>query len=227
MKIIDAHSHIDFMTHREQMDVVGTVCCAVDEFQWEVLSDMVKHSNKIYPAFGIHPWHIKFLDDGFELRLENLLKTNTSFMVGEIGLDKYKPDMDKQIIVFEKQFDLAVKLHRTVFIHCVGAWDKVLHILKQYKQSELPNIVMHAYNGNEKITNELLHYDNIMFSFNKINEHYGICRIEQIPTNKILVETDGKRDIILSDLINEISHIKQDNNIAEQIYNNTLQIING
>ena len=168
MEIIDAHSHIDFMTHKEQKNVVGTVCCTVDEVQWEVLLDMVKHSNKIYPAFGIHPWHIKFLDDGFELRLDNLLKTNISFMVGEIGLDKYKPDMDKQIIVFEKQFDLAVKLHRTVFIHCVGAWDKIFHILKRYKQSELPNIVMHAYNGNKKITNELLHYDNIIFSFNKI-----------------------------------------------------------
>lgn len=226
MKIIDAHSHIDFMTHREQMDVVETVCCTVDEFQWEVLLDMVKHSDKIYPAFGIHPWYIKFLDDGFESRLENLLKTNSSFMVGEIGLDKYKPDMDKQIAVFEKQFDLAVKLHRTIFIHCVGAWDKILHILKQYKQSELPIIVMHSYNGNEQITNELLNYDNIMFSFNKIDEHYGICRIQQIPTNKILVETDGKRDVVLSGLINEISHIKQDDDIAETIYNNTLQVIN-
>lgn len=226
MKIIDAHSHIDFMTHREQMDVVGTVCCTVDEFQWEVLLDMVKHSDKIYPAFGIHPWYIKFLDDGFESRLENLLKTNSSFMVGEIGLDKYKSAMDKQIAVFEKQFDLAVKLHRTIFIHCVGAWDKILHILKQYKQYELPNILMHSYNGNERITNELLNYDNIMFSFNKIDEYYGIGRIQQIPTNKILVETDGKRDVVLSGLINEISHIKQDNNIAEQIYNNTLQVIN-
>ncbi len=225
MKIIDAHSHIDFMTHREQMDVVGTVCCTVDEFQWEVLLDMVKHSDKIYPAFGIHPWYIKFLDDDFESRLENLLKTNSSFMVGEIGLDKYKPDMEKQIAVFEKQFDWAVKLHRTIFIHCVGAWDKILHILKQYKKSELPIIVFHDFNANEKILLKLLQYKNIFFSLGK-NAVYGKnCRIEQIPSDKILIETDAMADIVLIDIVNEISKTKNESNMADIIYDNAQRVL--
>lgn len=226
MKIIDAHSHIDYITHRYQVDVVGTVCCTVDEFQWDILEDMVSHSNKIYAAFGIHPWRANFVDAGFDMRLESLLKTNRNFMVGEIGLDKNKPDMDKQIDVFIKQFEVAVRLKRSVFIHCVGAWDKILHILKQYKKSDLPIIVFHAFNASDDILNYLLMlYENVMFSFGK-NALYGKnCRIQQIPIDKILVESDENRDVILKDIVDKIAVIKNNTNASDIIYDNTQRVL--
>ncbi len=226
MKIIDAHSHIDYITHQYQNDVVGTVCCTIDEFQWDILIDMISHSDKIYGAFGVHPWRVNFVDLDFDLRLESLLKTNRDFMVGEIGLDKNKPDMDKQIDVFVRQFDIAVKLKRSVFIHCVGAWDKILHILKQYNKSDLPIIVFHAFNASDDILKHLLmHYDNVYFSYGK-NAIYGKnCRIAQIPIDKILVESDGNRDVVLCDIVNKISEIKNDVNASSVIYDNTQKVI--
>ncbi len=225
MKIIDAHSHIDYITHKHQSDVVGTVCCATAENQWVELINLINADKNIFGAFGIHPWFIENVSDDFDLRLEKLLQTDSGYMIGEIGLDKYKPDMDKQLYVFVKQFDVAVKLKRTVFLHCVGAWDKILHVLKQYKTSELPIIVAHAFSGSDDIVNKLLQYDNIFFSFNKIDTNGRNSRIEHISDDKILVETDGKSNIILTDLINQIARIKNKSNMGEIIFDNTQRLL--
>ena len=89
----------------------------------------------------------------------------------------------------------------------------------------MPIIVAHDFNGNENILNELLRYKNIYFSFGK-NALYGKnSRIEQIPFDKILVESDGKKDVLLKDIVEQISKIKNDKNISEIIYNNTKRIL--
>ena len=225
MNIIDAHTHIDYITHEHQDDVAGCIVCATNESDW---NELVKLSNKdknVYCAFGVHPWFVENVKDGFGERLENLLKTNNNFMVGEIGLDKYKPNMDKQIDVFIKQLNIAIRLKRNIFLHCVGAWDKILHILKQYKKSELPIIVAHDFNGNDEIIKQLLENYNIMFSFNKIDKDHDIHRIQQIPNDKILVESDGKNNILLKENIEKISKIKHELNISDIIYNNIQKVL--
>lgn len=225
MKIIDAHSHIDYITHNIQTDVVGTVCCATNEVDWNVLIDKMDADKNIYGAFGIHPWFVSDVDDGFENRLKEILQTNDSFMVGEIGLDKYKPNMDKQIYVFQKQFDIAVNLNRPMFLHCVGAWDKILHVLKQYKKSYLPIIVAHDFNGSDEILQNIIQNYDMFFSIHKIDKDQEINRIQQISINKILVETDAKKDIVLKDIVHKISDIKNEQNADKIIYENTLKVL--
>lgn len=220
MKIIDAHSHIDSITHNFQEDVVGTVCCTTKESDWGVLVGLMHEDKNIYGAFGIHPWFVDTVEEGFDKRLEDLLKTNSKYMVGEIGLDKYKPDMEKQIAVFQTQFDVAIRLHRTIFLHCVGVWDKILYVLKQYKQSELPIIVLHDFNANHEILAKLLQYKNIYFSLGKNVVYDRFCRIEEIVNDRILVETDGDKNILLRNLVDKISKNES------VIYNNTLKVLN-
>ena len=220
MKIIDAHSHIDYITHNFQEDVVGTVCCATKESEWNKLVELMHNDKNIYGAFGIHPWFVDSVLEGFDKRLEDLLKTNCKYMVGEIGLDKCKPNMEKQIEIFQKQLDLAICLQRSVFIHCVGAWDKILHVLKLYKQSELPIIVFHDFNANYEILTKLLQYKNTFFSVGKNVVYDRFCRIDEIPNDRILIETDANKNIILRDLVNKISKNESD------IYNNILRVLN-
>ena len=226
MKIIDAHSHLDHITHKFQPDVIGTICCATNESDWDVLIKKTQTDKNTYVAFGIHPWFVSDIKDGFENRLEQILKLNNSFMIGEIGLDKYKPNIDTQIKILQKQFDIAVKLKRVVFLHCVGAWDKILHILKQYKKSELPIIVAHDFNGSDEILNNLIQNYNMLFSIHKINKNQEINRIQQIPMDKILVETDAKDNIILYDIIDKVSQIKNESDAWKIIYKNTLKVLN-
>ena len=223
MKIIDAHTHVDYITPDVQSGVVGCVCCSTIEDDWKKLIDLIEEDNRVYGAFGIHPWFVNLVQDDFDVRLKNLLETNLNYMVGEIGLDKYKPNMEKQMDVFIKQFDLAIRLNRPIFLHCVGAWDKILYVLKQYKK--LPIIVMHAFNGNENVLNNLLKYKNIYFSFNKNALYDRNNRIEQIPTNRILIESDGKKDVNLMKIIDEISSIKNESKIGDIIYNNMLRVL--
>ncbi len=225
MKIIDAHSHIDYITHKHQSDVIETICSTTDETQWKRLVELIHNDKNIHGAFGVHPWFADSVSDEFILNLEKLLNTDSNYMVGEIGLDKYKPDMNKQIDIFIQQFNLAIQLKRAVFLHCVGAWDKILHILKQYKKSELPIIVAHAFNANQKILEQLLMYDNVMFSFDKIDVYDRNYRISQIPNNKILVETDGKSKVCLVDNIQQIMVIKNESHIDEIIFNNTKRFL--
>ena len=220
MKIIDAHSHIDYVTHNFQDDVVGTVCCATKESEWDKLVEMMQGDKNIYGAFGIHPWFVDSVQQGYEKRLESLLKTNRNYMVGEIGLDKYKPDMDKQLEVFQNQFDIAIRLRRTMFLHCVGAWDKILHILKQYEHSELPIIVLHDFNSNDEILDKLLEYKNMFFSLGKNALYDRFRRIDKIPKDRILIETDADKNIVLKNLVNKISQNESD------VYNNTLKVLN-
>lgn len=226
MKIIDAHTHIDYITCDFQPDVVGAVCCAVTESDWQKIVNLIKTDNRVYGAFGIHPWFVNSINKDFGKKLECLLKNNSNYMVGEIGLDKHKPYMEHQIDVFTKQFDIAVRLKRIVCLHCVGAWDKILHIFKQYKQSELPMIIVHGFNENEDILKQLLKYEKIYFSIDK-NVVYGrICRIDKIPLNHILVESDAKSDVLLRNIVEKISDIKNDKNMPNIIYNNALKVLN-
>ncbi len=226
MKIIDAHTHIDYITPNFQKDVVGCICCATQESAWQKMIDLIKADKRVYGAFGVHPWFVDGIDDDFDIKLKLLLQNDSIYMVGEIGLDKYKPYMEKQEEVFIKQFNIAVKLKRIVCLHCVGAWDKILHILKQYKKEELPIIIVHGFDANEQILKQLLKYENIYFSVSK-NAVYGKnCRIEQIPKNNILIETDGKTDAILSELIDMIEKRKNESNLSETIYNNTQRVLN-
>lgn len=227
MNIIDVHTHIDYMTHKIQPCVDSVVCCATYESMWNDLIDIHNNDKNVYCAFGVHPWYIDSVKDGFDKRLEDILNTNRSFLVGEIGLDNNKHDMENQIDVFIKQLDIAIKLKRNVFIHCVGAWDKILHILKQYNKSDLPNIIFHSFNGNENIIKQLTknYGKKVFFSFNKIDIDNEIRRIEQIDINQILIESDGKENSNLHNLISKISNIKNTENICDIIYNNTKQVL--
>ena len=226
MKIIDAHTHIDSVLKPWQPNVVAVVCCATNESDWLNLDDVCKNNKRVYGAFGIHPWFVNTVQDNFDVRLENLMLKNARYMIGEIGLDKYHPDMDKQIDVFATQLNLAIKLHRNVFIHCVGAWDKMLNVFKNCKNLNSPIFVIHAFNENDDILNKLLMYENIMFSIGKNALCSEKCRIDKIPSNRILIESDGKSDVLLNDIMNKIIQIKNDKNIPDIIYNNTAKVLN-
>lgn len=219
MKIIDAHSHIEYISYKYQPDIVGTICCATNENDWNILLNM--NDRNVYGAFGIHPWFVENINNDFDTRLSKILEQNKSAMVGEIGLDKYKPNMDKQIEVFIKQLEIAIKYRRPIFIHCVGAWDKISQILKKYKKSELPIMVAHAFNGSVEIIENLISGYNIMFSFNRADNI-----IKNIPDDRILVETDAKSNIVLSDIVDKIADIKNNKNMYDIIYQNTMRVLN-
>lgn len=183
MKYIDAHCHL---FDENLPNNIGAIVNATRPSEWcDVIAGADKNIN-VFAAIGVHPWFVGELGAGWDAQMRELLAQNPGVTIGEIGLDKHKPDMDTQINVFVRQMDLAVELGRGVHVHCVGAWDKMFAVLKKYKSQQPPFILFHRFSGNVADVVRLVADYNAYFSFS------GVGRIiADVPRDRILVETDS------------------------------------
>lgn len=180
-----------------QVGVTHFICNATCEDDWQqVLSISTKYPN-IYVALGIHPWYMNTLKPDWNKRLDKLLQDHPSLMIGEIGLDKNKPDMWTQENVFRIQLELAHKHRRPAIIHCVRAWDRLLHIFKDESQAKKmpPKILSHSHQGNTDLIPELIEKYNAYFSYSSIvlpvtHPKVRAC-LKATPLDRILVESDA------------------------------------
>ena len=126
MKYTDAHCHIFTAPTNE---IVGQICNATTVDNWAELCRIADNRTRV--CIGIHPWHIDSAPADWTDRMRKILGSNPQIMVGEIGIDKYHPNIDKQIELFTTQLEMAAELGRPAHLHIVGAWDKLLHILEK------------------------------------------------------------------------------------------------
>jgi len=184
MKYIDAHCH---MITAPNAEIACAVCDATCESDWDKVIE-IANSETIFACIGVHPWYIDSITPCWESRMRKKLAENPSVMIGEIGIDKYKPNIDLQIRVFTEQIEIAAELNRPVHIHCVGAWDKVLHILKSHSANLPPMILAHRFDGNRQIIDQICHDYNVYFSYSLDCEAE---RVRNTPVDRILVESDA------------------------------------
>ena len=145
-KYFDAHCHItEFVDIPEN---IGAITNATRISEWDITIDMACSHSHIFGAIGIHPWYVSDLPNDWDMQLYDLLIKKPNIMVGEIGLDAHRPDIATQTDVFVRQFEIAADLSRGVHVHCVGAWDKMQHVLKSHRSHLPPFILFHRYSGN-------------------------------------------------------------------------------
>ncbi|CAG8774075.1 34312_t:CDS:2 [Gigaspora margarita] len=152
-------------------------------------------------------------------KLENLVKINTTALIGEVGLDrsarltdpktkslsKVQTKIQHQIAILEKQLDLAAKYNRAVSLHCVQATGQIIDLLDRKvlsKQPLPPRICMHSFGGSVDTIKRLTETQpkkkkklttDVYFSFSiVINERYSRLHdlIRAVPENKLLIESD-------------------------------------
>lgn len=178
----------------------------------------------VYGAAGVHP------SDTGELNEENFawLKEQCAHpkivAVGEIGLDYYwdEPDREIQKKWFDRQLQLAHEVQLPVIIHSREAAKDTLDMMRAAHAEEL-NGVIHCFSYTKETAREYLDMDYYfgiggVVTFNnakKLKE-----AVEYIPIDKILLETDspylapvpyrGKRNssLNLSFVAKEIAQIK-------------------
>lgn len=201
-KYIDAHCHL---FDEKLPNNIGAIVNATRPADWgDVIAGADKNPS-VFAAIGVHPWFVGDLVAGWDAQLCELLEQNPGVMIGEIGLDKHKPDMDTQINVFARQMDLAVELGRGVHVHCVGAWDKMFAVLKRYKSQQPPFILFHRFSGNAGDVARLVVDYNAYFSFS------GVGRvIVDVPQDRILVETDSNHPMGIVRVAEQIAAIYPD-----------------
>lgn len=138
---------------------------------------------------GIHPW---FTAEDTELQyneLKSYADQEAALAIGECGLDKIcQTDWGLQEQFFRRQLDLALHLNKPVIIHCVRAYQEVLAILKNRRQT----VVFHGFNKNIVLARQILQQGHYLSLGTDIMRGYMDEFIQTLPLDKVFLETDGK-----------------------------------
>lgn len=176
-----------------------------------------------YASVGVHPHEVGKMTEEDINTLRELSKHPKVVAIGEIGLDFYYDlsPRDEQRYWFRQQLKLAEELNMPVIIHSRDAAQECFDIIKA---SSVRTGVIHCYSGSAQMAKDYIDmgfYIGIGGSLTFKNNKKGIEVVEQIPIEKILIETDspylapvpyrGKRNDsrLLKYVVEKISEIKK------------------
>lgn len=237
-KYFDAHCHLqnasrvaDVMARAADAGVCGAICNGTTPADWADVLCIARNVPGVYSAIGVHPWYVQNTVSDWATRMREILTDCPDIMVGEIGLDKYRPAPELQENIFIDCLDMAAEFSRPAFIHCVGAWNRVLQILKS-RRNRLPRaMVAHAFAGSVDIMRTLADGYDFYFSYSPMimDGRRGrlIDTVRQTPMSRILIEsddTDPAKVISVARRVAEIKSVDLDE-VADTIYKNTTEIL--
>lgn len=94
-------------------------------------------------SIGLHPWHV---DKDWQEKVDMVrskAQADNVWAIGECGLDKVRGgDLSTQIQAFSAQLQIARELHKPVIVHCVKAYDELLHAI-----TNDDHIIIHGFRG--------------------------------------------------------------------------------
>lgn len=168
---------------------------------------------------GIHPWYVhEDVEKQFYL-LHNEAEKSNIIAIGECGLDKICDTIwELQVQVFERQIQLANHINKPLIIHCVRAYEEVLHILKHLK-AQVP-VIFHGVNKKQTLIQSLINqgYYIGLGTFILDGRHDEL--IKAIALDKFFLETDNKS----TDIVDIYSYFCRVRNISvEQLQQQLVQ----
>ena len=189
------------LSSRVNMISVCGVCPGEDWSRVETL--MNAHPEHIVPHFGVHPWWIARLSEAdercWEEKLRELLLRYPIAGVGECGLDsnvRREVDADRQVALLRGHIAIASEFRRSVTIHCVGMWGKLLEVLTSSSQDGLQpmSYVLHSCNSMPAdMVQSFSRIDSLYFSLSagRFDNPKFRRLVNAISVNKLLLETDS------------------------------------
>lgn len=145
-----------------------------------------------YYSAGLHPWHVNESSLARDIKMvKEMSQYPNVIAIGEAGIDKViKADIQLQKKAFEAQVDIAKEADKPLIIHCVRAYDEILHYRKEKNHSS-PWII-HWFNASLETANELIR-KNCFLSFGHMLFNYESKAYKtfcQVPAENIFFETD-------------------------------------
>lgn len=208
MELFDSHAHYDdtkFDEDRyeviEQVYNSGVTKLISAGYSLESSKKGIELANKydfIYTTCGISPNDIPDSDEEFLEQIEQLeaLLTNKKIVgIGEIGLDYYWNDNNKELqkFAFTKQIELANKYNLPIVIHTREAVMDTLNVLKNVSKPKKPG-VFHCCPLNIELVKEALKlgfYISFAGPVTFKNSKNAEEVVKMVPLDKILIETDS------------------------------------
>ena len=197
--LIDTHCHLNLtddidgiLIDAKKNNVLKLIISGCDKRSIRDGLEIVYRYPEIYMTIGFHPDEVDDLTDHDLEDLEKIIKTNKKIVgIGEIGLDYYHNDMnkDKQKEFFVKQIELAERYDLPVVIHSRDSIQDVYDILKEHHTRG----VIHCFSGSlemAKLFIELGFYLGIggvlTFKNSKLKEV-----VNELSLDNIVLETDS------------------------------------
>lgn len=210
MDLIDSHCHIDVAAFDADRDEVLARCRergikrmvvpAIDVAGWDKLLSLCEKQAGLYPALGLHPVYLEQHQPGDVGRLEAKLADSEVVAVGEIGLDFYIKELDRerQVKLFEEQLAVAANHELPVILHTRKAHDEVLQSLKKFN---IKGGVSHAFNGSLQQAQQYIDMG-FKLGFGGTMTYAGSHKIHQLarqlPLEAIVLETDAPDMVVAS-----------------------------
>ncbi|KIQ59210.1 MULTISPECIES: TatD family hydrolase [Pseudomonas] len=161
MQLIDTHTHLDFpdfdadrpalLAESRALGVRQMVVLGVYRDNWQRVWDLVQSDPDLHAALGLHPVYLEQhgAEDVLRLRdwLARLAGHRQLCAVGEIGLDYYLQDLDRerQQALFEAQLNLAATFELPALIHVRRSHAAVIATLKRLANPRAG--IIHAFAG--------------------------------------------------------------------------------
>ena len=205
--LFDVHNHLQDFAGRPDLEIVvrearevGVVRMVVNgstEEDWPAVAALARRfPDLVVPAFGLHPWYIGRRTRTWRDTLAALLAEFPSAAVGEIGLDRWIPEFDRedQAAVFLDQWRLAVATDRPVEVHCLRAFG-ALEALVRDEPKPARGWILHSYGGPPEMVPSFAGLG-ASFSFSGYFLHPRkldgrAAAFRAVPRDRLLLETDA------------------------------------
>lgn len=199
--IFDSHAHYtdkafnddrnELLGSLEESGICGVINCGADIASSIASLELASTYECIFAACGVHPEEVDTLPQDYIDILNNLAKNDKCVAIGEIGLDYYwrQDNKDLQKKVFEEQIILAKELGLPIIVHDREAHADTLEILKKHK----PTGVLHCFSGSVEMAKEVLKlgmYIGLGGAITFKNARKPLEVAEMLPPEKLLLETD-------------------------------------
>ena len=201
--LFDTHAHLNDQRfdedRRELIESLGQsgVSCyceiGYDIASSEAALKLAQSYDFIYAAMGVHPHDTQNLCEDDMTRLKELLCHPKAVALGEIGLDYYydNSERDKQRFWFDRQLKLAAELDKPVVIHTRDAMGDTIDILRANPQN---TGIIHCYSGSRESAKILLglgYYISFAGPLTFKNASAALEVAAYVPEDRLLIETDS------------------------------------
>ena len=197
--ITDTHCHVLSDKYYNAYDVIDRLDkdnikrIIINGYNYKSNKEVIRlvNNKNVFGALGVHPDNIEdFTEENIEF-IKNNLGNDGIIAIGEIGLDYYHNDLnkDEQIRMFEYFLDLAEEVDLPVIIHNRDATGDMLAILKKHKCKG----IIHCFSGSIEVAREYIKMGYklgiggvITFKNSKLKDV-----LKEIGLEHILLETDS------------------------------------
>jgi len=223
MRLYDAHNHLqderfhfaalpgraalprrpisldDLIAEAARAGVERMVVNGSCEEDWPRVLKLAQTYPQVLPSFGCHPWHLHERTPDWQRILVEFLD-RVSSAVGEIGLDRWKPDLryDGQEEAFVWQLRLAAERNLPVSIHCLQAWGRLHELLRATPRPER-GFLLHSFGGPKEMVQPLAKLG-AYFSVPGYLMHERKARQREafrcVPLDRLLIETDAPDQLL-------------------------------